>query len=161
MTGATERTRPPGPGAAARPAAQAAVAPDALARAVLALPLTALAPDGRLAPGALDRVVDLCTAAPVLAATGAGALRAMALAILRETAARGAGQVLARLTPVLTPPLAETALCLAVRAAMAGQGRLSARDRQVLGALARNVGLDPSEIDAMVPVLAVLDRPAP
>jgi hypothetical protein len=134
--------------------------PDALARAVLALPLTALAPEGRMAAAALDRVIALCAAAPVLAGCGQGALRAYALAILRETAARGAGAVLARVTPALTPPLAETALCLALRAALAGQDRLAARDRQVLGALARHLGLDPAMLDRMTPVLAVLDRPA-
>lgn len=136
-------------------------APAALARAILVLPLTALAPDGRMAPQVLDRVVDLCAAAPVLAALGPGALRAFALAILREIAARGAGPVLSALVPALTPPMAETGLSLALRAAMAGQGTLSARDRQVLGALARRLGLDPGMLDGMAGMLAILDRPAP
>ncbi|HSF63497.1 MAG TPA: hypothetical protein VLA78_03875 [Paracoccaceae bacterium] len=151
------------PGAAtarAQPVARGQ-APAALARAILALPLTALAPDGRMAPQVLDRVVEMCAAAPVLAATGPGPVRAYALAILRAIAAQGAGPVLSALVPALTPPLAETALCLALRAAMDERGALAARDRQVLGALARRLGLDPAVLDGMQRVLAVLDRPAP
>lgn len=158
MTGMSERTVPP---AAQRAARTAVPGRDALARAVLVLPLTALAPDGRLAPAVLDRVIALCAAAPMLAGCGPGPLRAFALAMLREMAAQGAGPVLSRVVPALDPPMAETALCLAVRAALDGQDRLAPRDRQVLGALARRLGLDPALVEGMAAVLSVLDRPAP
>ena len=140
----------------ARPAATVAAADRA--RIVLAVVLIALAPDGQARPETLARVVQVCGRAPVLAGLGPAAVEELAALTLRALAVRGPDRVLADLRGLMTRPLAETALALAVRAAFAG-GRVDPETAGILGGLASHLGLPAAWLSDLFEVMGALERP--
>ena len=139
----------------ARPAISVAAADRA--RIVLAVVLIALAPDGRAAPETLVRVAQVCRGAPVLAGFGPAAVEELAGLTLRALATRGPDRVLADLRGLMTRPLAETALALAVRAAFQG-GRVAPETAGILGGLSTHLGLPAAWLSDLLDVLGALER---
>ena len=143
-------------GVAARPAVTVAVADRA--RIVLAVMLIALAPEGRIAPEALARVVQVCRGAPVLAGLNAAGVEELAALTLRGLAARGPDRVLADLRGLMPRALAETALALAVRVAFVA-GRVAPDTAGILGGLATHLGLPAACLSDLFEVIGALERP--
>lgn len=129
------------------------------ARAVLAVMLVALAPDGNLPPPVMTRLRVVAAGAPVLAALGPAAVEELAVLTLRSLALRGPDRVLGDLRGLIAPRLAETALALAVRASQS-QGRIDARTAGILGGLAAYFAIPPATLADILSVLAMLDGPA-
>ena len=128
------------------------------ARIVLAVVLIALAPEGRIAPDGLARVVQVCRGAPVLAALDAAGIEELAGLTLRALVARGPDRVLADLRGLMPRGLAETALALAVRAAFA-KGRVAPDTAGILGGLCTHLGLPAVWLSDLFEVIGALERP--
>lgn len=140
----------------ARPALTVAVADRA--RIVLAVMLIALAPEGRIAPEALARLVQVCRGAPVLAGLNAAGVEELAALTLRGLAARGPDRVLADLRGLVPRALAETALAMAVRVAFVA-GRVAPDTAGILGGLATHLGLPAACLSDLFEVIGALERP--
>jgi hypothetical protein len=138
----------------------AAIRPAAVdrARAVLAVALIPLAPDGAAAPADLARVRRVLAGAPILADVAPFALDELVALTLRALAARGPDRVLADLRGLLLPGQAEAALALAVRAAFQA-GRVPDPALGILGGLANCLGVPVAVFADMLSVLAMLERP--
>ena len=128
------------------------------ARIVLAVMLIAVAPAGRIAPAALQRVVQVCRGAPVLAGLHPAGIEELAALTLRGLAMRGPDRVLADLRGLIPRALAETALALAVRAAFVA-GRVPPDTAGILGGLATHLGLPAAWLSDLFEVMGALERP--
>jgi hypothetical protein len=146
----------------ADPRQQAAMRPETVdrARAIVAVVLIALAPEGVIAAPALDRVQRVLAAAPALAGLPPAWAEELCVLTLRAIAARGPDRLLSDLHPRFSRPLAETALALAVRAALVG-GRIEAQTAGILGGLAHWLGVPVATFSDMVEVIGILERPQP
>jgi tellurite resistance protein len=133
-------------------------ADPARARAVLAVMVVALAPDGRMAAERLARLRMVAATAPACAGFGPAAVEEMAVLTLRNVALRGPDRVLADLQGQFSRALAETALTLAVRAAHV-QGRIDPHTADVLGGIAAWFGVPPAKLADIRDVIALLEGP--
>lgn len=131
-------------------------ADTARARAVLAVMVVALAPEGQMPPETLARLRMVAATAPALAGFGPAAVEEMAVLTLRGIALRGPDRVLTDLQGQFTRHLAETALTLAVRAAHV-DGRIAPRRADVLGGIAAWFGVPPAKLADIRDVVAILE----
>ncbi|QYK40656.1 MAG: hypothetical protein KF887_14740 [Paracoccaceae bacterium] len=128
-----------------------------VARAMLSVVMIAVAPDGEARAGGAGRALVICADSPAFAGLDAADLRQLAGWVLRALAGRGPGAVIADVQGLLSPERAETALCLAVRAVLAGSASAGAMDR--LGALSHRLGVPVDRFATMIEILRILDRP--
>lgn len=146
----------------ADPRQVAAIRPETVdrARAIVAVVLIAQAPEGVIAAPALARAQRVLASAPALAGLPAAWSEELCVLTLRAIAARGPDRVLADLQGRFTRPLGETALALAVRAAMV-DGRVAPETAGILGGLAHWLGVPVAAFSDMVDVIGILERPQP
>lgn len=131
----------------------------ATARALLAMPLLVAAAEGRTGPADLAGLAALCAASPAVAALGPDGAAGALAAHLDRLRRAGAEALFAGANARLTPPLRETAFCLAVRAALA-RGRAGEAALATLRRLAERLELSPATVRAVLEVMAMLHRPA-
>ena len=132
---------------------------DRVARATLTLPLLIAAGEGRLAATELTRVSNICAYSPVFQAIGPARTREIALDLLDQIEEKGADALLARARRALPPRLRETALCLAIRTALA-EGTLSDADYGAIKAMAQEMEIRPDTVARMFEVMVMLQRAA-
>lgn len=141
--------------------ASAAIRPASVdrARAVLAVALIGLAPDGQATASDLTRLQAVLVDAPLLDDLAPLAIEELARLTLRSLACRGADRVLDDLHGLIPPRLAETALVLALRAAVC-DGRVPVQRATILRGLAERLGVAMPIFAEMLSVIAMLERPA-
>ena len=132
---------------------------DRVARATLTLPLLIAAGAGRLEAAELTRLSNICAYSPVFQAIGPARTREIALDLLDQLDERGKVALLARARRALPPKLRETALCLAIRTALA-EGTLSDADYAALKAMAREMEIPSDTVARMFEVMVMLQRAA-
>jgi hypothetical protein len=132
---------------------------DRVARATLSLPLLIAAGEGRPAGAELTRVSNICAYSPVFQAIGPARTHEIALDLLDQLEEKGAEALLARARRALPPKLRETALCLAIRTALA-EGTLSDADYATIKAMAQEMEIPSDTVARMFEVMVMLQRAA-
>jgi tellurite resistance protein len=138
--------------------AQNTAAEDA-ARTVLTLPLLVACADGKIDPSELDQILNMCAFSPIFHAVGAERTTALAKEILKERAEKGAEPCFARAAKTMTPKLAETALCFAVRTSMA-DGNVSKEELDMLLAMADRMTVPVETTKKIFDVMTMMQRRA-
>jgi tellurite resistance protein len=142
-----------------RGSAPAKAPSDATARAVLTLPLMVAGADGNIDRAELDQIINMCAFSPIFQAIGVDRMLALAKEIIADHRAKGAEVTFARVRTDLTPKLAETAMCFAIRTAMA-DGNVAKEEFDMLIAMAGRIGLPPETFKQIFDVMIMLQRRA-
>lgn len=132
---------------------------DAAARAVLTPALMVAASDGNLDRSELDQVINMCAYSPIFQAIGAERMLDLAKEILAQYRSTGAEATFAGVRASLTPNLAETAMCFAIRTAMA-DGNVSKDELDMLATMAQRIGLPVETFAKIFDVMLMLQRRA-
>jgi tellurite resistance protein len=132
---------------------------DTTARAVLTMPLLVAASDGRIDETELNQVLNMCSYSPIFHAVGAKRTMELAKDILGELKAKGYQAAFQTAKAGMTPRLAETALCFAVRTALA-DGSLAEEEKQLLVHMGEGLGVPEAIFMNIFNVMAMLQRPA-
>ncbi len=131
-----------------------------IARSVLSMPYLVAAADGRMDDTELHQILNMCIYSPIFLAIGVEQTLILSRDIVRQLRAEGAGPVFDRAAASLDPELRETALCFAIRIALA-DGRLRASQRDMLLTMAQRLGIPESRCIQIFEVIAMMQRPAP
>ncbi len=132
---------------------------EAAAIAVLAVILMTLAPEGRVDDRRLADALLAVAAAPALSGLSVRGLARTARDLQSELADRGPLRMIRAVTPHIQGRAAETALCLAVRAALAGGG-LDGTGRAMLDRAAEAMRVPAARLAMIVEVMGLAERPA-
>jgi tellurite resistance protein len=132
---------------------------DDTARAVLALPLLIAASDGKIDDSEMHQILNMCSYSPIFHAVGAQRTLDLGKAILTDLRSKGAEQVFAAATANLPPTLRETALCFAIRKALA-DGSLSNEEKQMLMVMGERLGVPEATFVKIFEVMLMLQRRA-
>ncbi len=132
---------------------------DDTARAVLALPLMVAASDGKIDQAELTQVINMCSYSPIFHAVGAPRTFDLAKEIIADLQKKGLEAVFQSAQATLNPRLVETAMCFAIRTALA-DGSLAEEEKKVLVTMGERLGLAEATFMKIFEVMAMLQRPA-
>lgn len=132
---------------------------DDAARAVLALPLMVAASDGKIDDSEMHQILNMCSYSPIFHAVGAQRTVDLGKAILTDLRSKGAEHVFAAATATLSPAMRETALCFAIRTALA-DGSLSNEEKQMLAVMGDRLGVPEATFIKIFEVMMMLQRRA-
>lgn len=141
-------------GAAATPSTA-----ETTARAVIAMPLMVAAADGRLDDAELHQILNMCAFSPIFHAVGGQATQRIAQECLETIKAQGAEALFTQVQPGLSPKLVETAMCFAIRTALA-DGVLEESEKTMLMTMGQRLGLPEQTFVQIFEVMVMLQRPA-
>jgi tellurite resistance protein len=130
---------------------------ESAAIAVLAVIVMTLAPEGRVEDRRLADALLAVSAAPALSGLAVRGLARTARDLQAELADRGPLRMLRALAPHAGARLAETALCLAARAALA-DGQLDTTERAMLERAAEAFRLPAARLSVILDVMAAAQR---
>ncbi len=130
---------------------------EAAAIALLAVVLMTLAPEGRVEDRRLADALLVVATSPALSGLAVRGLARTARDLQAELADRGPLRMLRAIAPHLAGPLAETAICLAARAALA-DGRLDADERGMIERSAEVLRVAPARLAVILDVMTVAHR---
>jgi tellurite resistance protein len=131
----------------------------ALARGLIAPSVLVMASDGAIGSAERRELIGSLRFNGALGRFGTEAVVSLAEDMLVEMRMRFGVQTLSVLTEALDPPLRRTAVCMALRIAMA-DGTLKDSEHTMLVDLAMSLDIPPDEYNKMVDVMAILQRPA-
>lgn len=132
---------------------------DQTAKAVLAMPLLVAASDGRVDDSELDQIINMCAFSPIFHAVGAQRTKDLLMEIAKDIRDRGAESLFSDVKATLTPKMVETAMCFAIRTALA-DGVLEQSEKDTLIAMGSRLALPPETFTKIFDVMAMLQRPA-
>lgn len=127
------------------------------ARALLAIPLLVAAADGNVSPDELTQIGNLCAFNPIFRQLGAERTHAILTEHAKTLRTQGGEALLSAVLPALGPKLRETAMCFAIRAALA-DGRLEQGEIQMLEALGSRLGITMPVFEKIFTVMMMLQR---
>ena len=130
---------------------------DETARAVLALPLLVAAADGEISPPETTQITNMCAFSPVFHAIGPDRTMALAGEVVAELKARGATEVFKRAAAVLSPNLRETAMCFAIRTALA-DGKLEEGEKKMLINMGESLAIPEETFFRIFDVMVMMQR---
>lgn len=142
-----------------RSAAPAANSAETAARGVLSISLLAAAADGQIDEAEMLQIMNMCAFSPIFHAVGAKRTHEIAGEVLKDLRSKGANPLFESAKSMLSQPLRETALCFAIRAALA-DGYLDPGEKNALAAIAERLEVSADDFVQMFAVLAKLQRPA-
>ena len=128
-----------------------------IARSVIAMPLLMANADGQISETELVQIQSLCMFSPIFQAIGMEATRELILENLTVMKSQGAEGLFASVLGTLSPKLRETAMCFAIRTALA-DGHLAEGEQRMLIAMAERMGIPPETFGRMIEVLGMLQR---
>ncbi|MGL4309005.1 MAG: tellurite resistance TerB family protein [Paracoccaceae bacterium] len=132
---------------------------DDLARSVLTMPLLVATADGRIDQAELDQLLNMCAYSPVFHAVGAERTMELAKEILALAKSKGGAAAFQAARPHLSVQMAETALCFAIRTALA-DGSLDESEKKMLIQMGEGLGVAPETFVKIFDVIAMLQRRA-
>ena len=132
---------------------------EATARAVMTPSLLTMAIDGSVDDSELAQLSNVCAFSPIFHAIGGDRTQAMAVEIFADMKSRGAGPVMDEAISSLSPALRETALCFAMRIALA-DGTLDENEKNALIVMSRDMGIKPENVETMFAVISMMQRSA-
>ncbi len=127
------------------------------ARAVLALPIMVAASDGEITTPETMQISNMCMFSPVFLAIGGKRTSDLGVEIVEELKARGMTEVFQRSAAALSPKLRETAMCFAIRTALA-DGVLDENEKMVLVKMGESLGLPQETFMKIFDVMAMMQR---
>ncbi len=132
---------------------------DAAARAVLTMPLLVAGADGNVDKAELDQIMNMCAFSPIFHAIGGERTSAIAREIADDRRTKGAEACFSTVKPAMTPKLAETAMCFAIRTAMA-DGNVSREELDMLVAMAGRLAMPVEKFRQIFDVMIMMQRRA-
>ncbi len=132
---------------------------EEIARGVLALPLLVAAADGQIDDAEINQILNMCSYSPIFHAIGAQRTLELGKEIVAQRANEGAEPVFARALEALPAPQRETALCFAVRAALA-DGHFDQSEKDMLMTMGERMGVPAEKFVQIFEVTAMMQRPA-
>jgi tellurite resistance protein len=132
---------------------------DSAAKAVIAMPLMVAAADGRIDEAELHQILNMCAFSPIFHAIGAQKTQELAKECLTAISERGAEALFTEVKDTLSPKMVETAMCFAIRTALA-DGVLEDSEKAMLMAMGQRLGLPEASFVKIFEVMIMLQRPA-
>lgn len=132
---------------------------EEVARGVLAMPILVAAADGSIDETEINQIMNMCTYSPIFHAVGAQKTMDLCKDIVAQLKSEGAEGVFARSIAALPAAQRETALCFAVRAALA-DGHFDQREKDMLMTMGERLGIAPEKFVQIFEVIVMLQRPA-
>ena len=129
------------------------------AKAVIAMPLMVAAADGRIEKSELDQVMNMCAFSPIFHAVGGKRTMDLAEECLNTIKSRGSETLFTEVQATLSPKMIETAMCFAIRTALA-DGHLDDSEKTMLMAMGQRLGLPEDAFVKIFEVMIMLQRPA-
>jgi tellurite resistance protein len=130
---------------------------DDIARALLAMPLMVAASDGEINEAELHQLVNMYAFNPIFQALGVKRTMDLMQDNVRTLRAKGAEHLFVASLAALPQPLRETALCFAVRTALA-DGSLAAAESTMLTTMAIRMDVPPETSGKICEVVGMLQR---
>jgi len=130
---------------------------DETARAVTAMQLLVAAADGEISTPETTQITNMCTFSPVFHAVGPDRTMDLAGDVVKELKAKGATEVFARSAAALSPKLRETAICFAIRTALA-DGVLEETEKKMLNTMGESLGLAEETFFKIFDVMVMMQR---
>ncbi|WP_304800605.1 tellurite resistance TerB family protein [Pseudotabrizicola sp.] len=132
---------------------------EAPARGILTMVMLIAAADGRVEATSIKQVVNMCSDSPLFHAIGRMRTHEIVQDILVKLRSQGADACLAEARVLLTSKQVETAMCFAVRTAMA-DGHIDDAALNKLAAMGERMGLPFDSFEEIVAVMQMLQRAA-
>jgi tellurite resistance protein len=131
-----------------------------MARAVMSIPMIIAAADGQISGEELHQLTNMLAFNPMYLRLGVERTRAMVHEIAADLHKPGGFDAVAqRAAKTLTPPMAETAIVLAVRVA-AADGQIAPREREAIAILCHRLQIPDAVLERTVAVIAAMQRAA-
>lgn len=127
------------------------------ARAVLAMPIMVAASDGEISLPETEQIGNMCMFSPVFHAVGGKRTSELGVEIVKDIKANGMTQVFQRSTAALSPKLRETAMCFAIRTALA-DGVLEDNEKKILIAMGNSMGIAEETFSKIFDVMVMMQR---
>ena len=105
------------------------------------------------------QIMNMCAFSPIFNSIGHKRTHEIAAEVLKDLRGQGANTLFESAKAMLSQPLRETALCFAIRAALA-DGYLDPNEKNTLAAMGDRLGVSLEDFIQMFNVLAKLQRPA-
>jgi uncharacterized tellurite resistance protein B-like protein len=141
-----------------RAAATSARSPaDDHARAMLAMPLMVAASDGRIDEMELIQLTNMCAFNPIFLELGGKRTQELMAENLQVLRSKGAEHLFASVLATLPPRLRETALCFAIRTALA-DGNLADAEFEMLKVMAMRMEIPAETFGKIFEVMAMMQR---
>ena len=132
---------------------------DAIAKSILTMPLLVSAADGRIDKPEIEEIVNICSISPIFVPLGPERMVALIKEIVTDLSRRGAEAIFVEAAEGLSPALRETAICFAIRVAIA-DGYMAKEEDATLRAMAQRLNIAPAVYNGIIDVMAMLQRPA-
>ena len=149
-------------GAAPQADVQFSAAPvpeQAIARSVLIPAVSTMIADGDVSEFELAQISNLCMFSPIYLPLGGEKVQMLVKDIIDEISTDGHPETIKRAAEMLSPALRETALCFAMRVALA-DGHVDEGEKNSLSQTGYFMGIEPAVFDNILSVVAMMQRPA-
>lgn len=130
-----------------------------VAKAVLTPAVLTMVADGRIDPAELAQLGKVCSLTPIFADFSAEELMAMIGDILIECSDHGGPSLAQAAARSLSPALRETAMCFAMRVALA-DGGLAESEKETIAGMASLLLVAPESLAKIFDVTVMMQRPA-
>ena len=117
------------------------------------------ASDSKIDDAEMHQILNMFSCSPIFHAVGAQRTLDLGKAILTDLRSKGAVQVFASAIAILPATLRETALCFAIRTALA-DGTLTDQEKQMLMTMGRRLGVPKATCVNIFEVMLMLQRRA-
>ena len=132
---------------------------EAIARCVLIPAVSTMIADGDVSEFELAQISNLCMFSPIYLPLGGEKVQMMVKDIIDEIATHGHPETIKRAAGMLSPELRETALCYAMRVALA-DGYIDEGEKNSLRQTGYFMEIEPAVFDKIFSVVAMMQRPA-
>lgn len=132
---------------------------EAVARAVLVPSVSTMVSDGDVSDAELAQLSNACAFSPIFCKFSQEEMHAMIRSIISEISASGHPATIKKAAQALTPPLRETALCFAMRIALA-DGRVDDGEKNALSATGQLMQIPTEKFGQIFQFVVMMQRPA-
>ena len=129
-----------------------------IARAVLTPAVSTMISDGDINDWELAQLSNVCSFSPVFFEVDGDTMQGMVRAIIDEIRLQGHPETIKRAASSLSPKLRETALCFALRIALA-DGRIDEGEKNSISQTGYFMDIEPAVFDQILAVVAMMQRP--
>ena len=129
-----------------------------IARAVLTPAVSTMISDGDISDWELVQLSNVCSFSPIFFEIDGDAMHGMVRAIIDEIRLQGHAETIKRAAVSLSPNLRETALCFALRVALA-DGRIDEGEKNSISQTGYFMDIEPAVFDQILAVVAMMQRP--
>lgn len=130
---------------------------DEIAKAVIAMPLLVAAADGKIEESELHQITNLCAFSPIFHTVGVDRTRKLIEENMKTLKSQGAEHLFSSVLDTLSPELRETAICFAIRTALA-DGELADSELDMLKAMGSRMEIPEDTFLQIFKVLVMLQR---